>query len=378
MEISVKNIQDKKSTSEINSENKKTKNSLHNRFFQRVKTQHITQIVRQLATLIQMRLPLDHALSIIQQQLEPGRLQDIISDCKNRVQQGQPLADAFQEYPKFFPEAVIRFVAVGELTGQLGETLDQAATQLEKTAQLKRKLMTALSYPAVIMVVAAGAVTFLLAVVVPTFSEVFADFGAELPAATQLLVTLGDLIVQRWYIGVIVCYAMILLIRWLWNQPKIRRRMERMLWKMPLVGKIILKEKLTRFTRTLSALLANGIMLPTAIVTSGRTTGSLCLCESAERMTEQVKRGLSFHLAMKEQGFFPILIIQMIRVGEESGALNTMLNKTAQYYEAEIDASIESLNAVLEPIIIVALSIVIGAILIAMYMQIFNVVNVIQ
>ena len=378
MEISVKHIQEKKSTSEINSENKKTKNSLHNRFFQRVKTQHITQIVRQLATLIQMRLPLDHALSIIQQQLEPGRLQDIISDCKNRVQQGQTLADAFQVYPKHFPEAVIRFVAVGELTGQLGETLDQAATQLEKTAQLKRKLMTALSYPAVIMVVAAGAVTFLLAVVVPTFSEVFSDFGAELPAATQLLVTLGDLIVQRWYVGVIACYATIILIRWLWNQPKIRRRMERTLWRLPLVGKIILKEKLTRFTRTLSALLANGIMLPTAIVTSGRTTGSLCLCESAERMTEQVKRGLSFHLAMKEQGFFPILIIQMIRVGEESGALNTMLNKTAQYYESEIDASIESLNAVLEPIIIVGLSIVIGAILIAMYMQIFNVVNVIQ
>jgi type IV pilus assembly protein PilC len=346
--------------------------------FSRIKSQEVTQVVRQLATLIQMRLPLDYALTTVEEQADNKRLKAILGECRGKIEQGAAFAEALGVYKKYFPDSVTKYIAVGELTGRLGDTLDQAATQLEKMARLRRKLLTALSYPAVVLCVAAGAITFLLLVVVPTFSEIFKEFGAEMPAATRMLIAAANLLVSRWYFIVLACYGIVAGLRKMWKSPSTRIKMEILLCRMPILGSILLKSQLGRFLRTLGTLLKNGISLTTALPISGDTSGSLRIACSSIGITEKVKRGISLHSALQSESFYPPLLSQMARVGEESGTLAEMMEKAAEYYEQEIDAAIEVLNAVIEPVIIVGLGLVLGTILVAMYLQIFSVVDIVQ
>jgi type IV pilus assembly protein PilC len=344
----------------------------------RIKSQEITHIIRQLATLVQMRLPLDHSLKLVIEQTEKEKVKNLLTDCKHRLERGQTLANAFAAYPKCFNESVLKCVEIGELTGKLGDMFEQAAVLLEKSQQLKRKLLTALSYPIVVLVVATGAVGFLLTVVVPTFAQVFSDFGSELPAATKILVNTGTFLSNWWYLILGAIFLVALLLKKMWSKPKTRLVLENLIWKIPVFGAIVQKEKFSRFVRTLSMLTENGIVLTAALKTSGSSSTSIKIEYAIKNAQEKVERGISLYAALQSEKIFPVMMVQMIRVGEESSTLAIMLKKTAEYYEAEIDSAIETLNAVLEPIIIVGLGLVLGAILIALYMQIFSVVNVIQ
>ncbi len=344
----------------------------------RIKKQEVAQALRQLATLVQMRFPLDKSLFIVCEQIQNDALKKIFEDCKCRVEKGETLADALSVYAKYFPQAVLKFTMIGEVSGNLGDTLDQAASQMEKMLKLRRKLFSALSYPAIVVIVAIFAVGFLLAVVVPTFSDVFSDFGAQLPIATRILVTMGDFLVNYWYVLVLSVLGIVMLVQRMWKIPRLQIRMEKLIWKMAVIGPVIKKEKLTRFVRTLGMLLQNGILLPEAISISGKTSTSLNIEKKSEIIIERIKKGESFYSALNESAIFPAMLVQMARVGEEAGVLGDMLDRSAEYYESEIDAAIETLNAVLEPILIIGLGIVMGAIVIAMYWQIFNIVDVIQ
>ncbi len=363
----------KKAGSKFNSSSKRFKF-----FFIWIRKNDIAYAIRQIATLIQMHFPLDRTLSIVSDQIQKQDLKKIIIDLKQRIEKGESLAHALAFHKKYFPETVLKFAEIGEISGKLGDTLDQAASQLEKVLKLRRKLFTALSYPAIVIIVAIGAIGFLLAVVVPTFSDVFSDFGAQLPIATRMLVATGDFLVNYWYILFLFILGTGFLLRKLWNFPKARLRMERFFWKLPIVGPVIKKEIVTRFIQTLGMLLKNGILLPEAISISGKTSTNLNVEISSQILIEKIKSGQSFYTALDEAKIFPNMLVQMVRVGEEAGVISEMLEKSAEYYESEIDAAIETLNAVLEPVLIIGLGIIMGAIVIAMYWQIFNIVDVIQ
>ena len=300
-------------------------------FVKRIKKQEITHIIRQLSTLVQMRLALDHSLKLVIEQTGNEKLKTLLTDCKQRLERGQTLAKAFAIYPKYFNESVLKCVEIGELTGKLGEMFEQAATMLEKSQQLRRKLITALSYPIVVMVVATGAIGFLLTAVVPTFSKVFSDFGAELPTATKLLVNAGNILSNWWYVVVFLIVGIAFLFKRMWGHPDSRLMLESLIWKIPIFGTIVKKEKLSRFVRTLSMLNENGIVLPVAIKSSGSSSTSIKIENSVHKVREKVERGISLYAALQSDKLFPVMLVQMVRVGEESSTLAIMLKKTAEY-----------------------------------------------
>jgi type IV pilus assembly protein PilC len=341
----------------------------------RISSKEKARSLRQLATLVQMRIPLEQALTLVAKQLQNARLKTIYGQCRDAVRNGDSLTTAMKRHPAVFGETVQHFVMVGEMTGNLGDTLDQAAMQMEKVVALKRKMITALSYPAIVMLVAIGAVAFLLTVVVPTFNEVFKDFGGELPMMTRILIAGADLFGRRWYVLILSVIALGWLLSRLWRGSRSRIIMERCLFRFPVLGSVLFKTHLARMIRTLCTLLANGIQLVVALPASGEASGSLLLNQASQRMNTEIKRGLALCRAFENEKPFPSLVSQMTEIGEQSGSLAAMMQKTADYYEQEIDAAIENLNAVLEPLLIVGLGIVLGGILIALYMQIFSIVD---
>ncbi len=334
--------------------------------------------LRQLATLVQMHIPLEQALTLVSRQLQNRRLQAVYLNCREKVRNGESLAVAMQHHPRIFGDNVYHLVMVGELTGHLGKTLDQAARQMEKVLALKRKMVTALSYPAIVLLVAFAAVAFLLTVVVPTFNEVFKDFGGDMPFMTRLLVNSAEIISRRWYLVVLAIILFFWLVKQSWRHAKTRIKMEGFIFRFPVLGAVIFKTHLARLVRTLSTLLANGIQLVTALPASGQASGSLVLMQAADRMNVEVQRGVALYQSLAREKVFPLLISQMAEIGEQSGSLSAMMEKAAIYYEEEIDTAIDNLNAVLEPLLIVGLGVVLGGILIALYMQIFSLVDVVH
>jgi type IV pilus assembly protein PilC len=347
-------------------------------FPQRIKAMEMTQLIRQLATLVSMRLTLEHSLRLLGDQQSNKKLQAILQDCRQRLVHGSGFADICDAHPDVFPKTLVHFIRIGEMTGKLGDCLNQAALQQEKVMRIKRKITSALAYRAIILAVAAAAVIFLLVAVVPTFTEVFREFGGELPAATRLLLAVSDFLSQYGFYLLLMLLVSPKLGLEIWKKPSARRRLEKIIYRLPWAGPVILKTHLARFLRILFAMLENGIHLTTAVPAAGEASSSLSISDSSAELTRRIISGVSLHAAMNADALFPSLIVRMVQVGEETGALPQMLAVSAQYYEEEIDAAIETMNAVIEPLLIVGLGLVLGAILIAMYMQLFSVVDVVR
>ncbi|MCA9733969.1 MAG: type II secretion system F family protein [Deferribacteres bacterium] len=347
-------------------------------FERSVRSAEVTDFARQLATMVGAHLPLVRCLDILVQQQSNARFKNVINDVKQSVSQGDSLSNSLGKHSKIFNRLFVNIIYVGEVSGNLAELLQQLANYLEKMSELKRKLLTAFSYPTVIVFVAIGAISFLLFGILPTFSEMFEEFGANMPVATRLLLDGSSFVKDNIFfimLGLTVC---IFIIRFLGKTRKGELFFHKVQIKAPVLGTVIRKIIIARFSRTLGILLSSGISLLEALEITAVSTNNIPYRNLIVQMKQLTAKGQSIEKSIGDSKLFPPLVIQMIAVGEETAELSAMLGKTAAFYESEVDAAIETLTSIIEPVIIVVLGVVLGGTIIAIYMQIFDLMNVVH
>jgi type IV pilus assembly protein PilC len=348
--------------------------------FRRVKADDLVIATRQLSTMVNSGMSLLRALYIIEEQTENDKLRDIWIEVRKNVEAGLSLSDALKKHPDVFNDLYVAMVEAGETGGILDSTLIRVAEQLEKDAALRRQIKAAMVYPMMIggfaFIVLFALVTFL----VPVFETIFKDFGGELPAITKFTVWLSHMMTQRWY----VIFGSMFGVFWLFRTWKKTER-GRMQWdtlklKFPMkIGDIVQKVALARFSRTFSGLIAAGVPMLEAIDITGKTSGNKVIEKAMDEVRESVKKGGSLTAPMmKVPEAFPVMVTQMIGVGEETGALETMMTKVADFYEDQVAAAVKALTSILEPIMIVVVGAIVGFIVIAMYLPMFKVYDSIK
>ncbi len=328
---------------------------------------------RQLATMISSGVPIVQAFDIIGKGHDNPSMQELVMTIKGDVEQGNTLAEALAKHPRYFDELFVNLISAGEQSGALESLLDKIATYKEKTESIKKKIKKAMFYPTAVLVVAFVVTTILLIWVVPQFAEVFKGFGADLPAFTQFVMTLSNLFIDYWYMifgGIILCvFAFIEGKR---RSPKFRYLLDRVFLRMPIFGALLNKAAVARFARTLATMFAAGVPLVDSLTSVAGAAGNIVYTNAILDMKDKVSTGQQLQLAMKQTNLFPSMVVQMIAIGEESGSIDTMLNKVADFYEEEVDAAVDGLSSLLEPLIMVILGVLVGGLVIAMYLPIFQ------
>jgi len=348
--------------------------------FQKIKPDDLVIATRQLSTMVSSGMSLLRALYVIEEQTESEKLRGIWIEVRKDVEAGVALSDALQRHPEAFNELYVAMVQAGETGGILDQTLVRVAEQLEKDAALRRQIKAAMVYPSLIggfaFVVLFALVTFL----VPVFEKIFKDFGGELPAITKFTVWLSHMFTQRWYIMFAVIFAVVWLFRYWKRSERGRMQWDRLKLKAPMkIGGIVQKVALARFSRTFSGLIAAGVPMLEAIEITGKTSGNKVVEMAMDDVRDSVKRGGSLTQPMtKVPEAFPIMVTQMIGVGEETGALETMMSKVADFYEEQVDAAVKALTSILEPVMIVVVGAIVGFIVISMYLPMFKVYDSIK
>ena len=348
--------------------------------FHRVKPDELVIATRQLATMVNSGMSLLRSLYVIEEQTENDKLRDIFIEVRKDVEAGVSLSDALRRRPDIFNELYVAMVQAGETGGILDMTLQRVATQLEKDAALRRQVKAAMVYPSLIGGFALVVLFALVAFLVPVFEKIFADFGGELPTITKFTVFLSHLVTQRWYVMIAVTVGVVWLFRYWKRSDRGHTQWDRLKLKAPMkIGGIVQKICLARFSRTFSGLVAAGVPMLEAIDITGRTSGNRVIEFAMEEVRESVKRGGSLTAPMtKVPEAFPVMVTQMIGVGEETGALETMLSKVADFYEEQVDAAVKALTSILEPVMIVVVGGIVGFIVIAMYLPMFKVYDSIK
>jgi type IV pilus assembly protein PilC len=348
--------------------------------FKRIKAQELTVITRQLSTMVSSGMSLLRALHVLEEQTSNDQLKHVMSEVRKDVEAGISLSDALRKHPDVFNDLYIAMVEAGELGGILEETLQRVADQLEKDDSLRRQVKSAMMYPTLIggfaLLVLFALVTFL----VPVFEKIFKDFGGQLPAITRVTVALSHLVTKQWYIGLAVIVGTVYGFRKWKSSEKGRVQWDRFKLRVPWkIGDIVQKVALARFSRTYSALIAAGVPMLQAIEITGKTAGNKVVEHAMEKVRESVKGGGSIAAPMRDEpGAFPGMVTQMVAVGEETGALETMLSKIADFYEDEVAAAVKALTSILEPLMIVVVGAIVGFIVISMYMPMFQVYDQIR
>ncbi len=339
----------------------------------KIKPMDIALFTRQLATMMKAGVPLLQAFDITSEGIDKPALKELIGKIKNDVAGGTTLADALRAHPLQFDDLYCNLVASGEQSGSLESLLDRIATYKEKTEALKSKIKKAMNYPIAVVCVAFIVTGILLIKVVPQFEEVFQGFGAELPAFTQMVIGLSEFVQEYWLLGIAgliaFIFAMKKVIR---SSPAARERMDRILLKLPVVGGILDKSAIARFARTLSTTFAAGVPLVDALDSVSGAAGNVVYSDATKRIKEDVSTGQQLQFSMRNTGVFPSMAIQMVAIGEESGALDEMLDKVATFYEDEVDNMVDGLTSLMEPIIMSVLGVLVGGLIIAMYLPIFQ------
>ena len=343
-----------------------------------IRAREIMDFTRQLSTMVAARLPLTRSLEILSKQQKNIRFRQIIDDLLRRVQSGKSLSSSMSHYPKLFDPLYVNMLRIGEISGNMPEILLELADYLEKMGGLKRKLFTAMTYPAVILIVAIGAFSFLVFGVMPTFAEMFRDFGSEIPMVLSVMMNTGRFIQSYLVWLLLLMVAIIYLLRIRLRTEKGRRMLDNFKLRIPLIGRVVKKIIIARFARTLGTLLGNGISLLESLDVTCDISGNRIFQEQILRMKQSAVKGEPMEKSISSSSLFPALLVQMIGIGEETAELPGMLIKTAEYYESEVDAAIEALTSIIEPVIIVVLGVVLGGMMIAIYLQIFDMMNVIQ
>ncbi len=329
---------------------------------------------RQLATMLAAGVPLVQAFDIVGRGHENPSMQKLLLTIKEDIESGSTLTEALRKHPLYFDELFCNLVHAGEQAGVLEALLDKIATYKEKIESLKGKVKKALFYPAAVVVVACIVTAILLIFVVPQFEELFKSFGADLPAFTQLVIELSRFMQQSWYylLGALAAagYGFIYFKK---RSKAFNHFLDRMFLKLPIIGPQILhKSAIARFARTLSTMSAAGVPLVEALSSVAGASGNAVYAEAILTMREQVATGQQLQLAMRQTGLFPNMVIQMVAIGEESGSIDSMLAKVADFYEEEVDNAVDALSSLMEPAIMAFLGIVVGGLVIAMYLPIFK------
>jgi len=339
----------------------------------KVLPQDIAVFARQLATMMSAGIPMVQAFEIIGNGHEKPAVQKLVLDIKANIEGGSTLHESLAKHPLHFDDLFVNLVEAGEHAGALETLLDKIATYKEKTEALKKKIKKALFYPAAVLVVAVIVSVILLIFVIPQFESLFKGFGANLPAFTQMVVNMSKFMQhQGWVVGLVAGGSIYAFIYFHKRSRNMRRAIDRMALKFPIIGPILVKSAIARFARTLSTMFAAGVPLVEAMQSVAGATGNIVYEEGTLRMKDEVATGQRLQRAMENTGLFPNMVVQMIAVGEESGSLDTMSGKVAEFYEAEVDNAVDSMASLMEPLIMAVLGVLVGGMVIAMYLPIFK------
>jgi len=328
---------------------------------------------RQLATMMSAGVPLVQSFEIIGRGHDNVSMRDLILKIKSEVESGTSLSESLAKHPIYFDELVINLVNAGEQAGVLEVLLDKIATYKEKTEYLKAKIKKAMFYPAAVIVVAIIVTAILLIFVVPQFEQLFTSFGADLPAFTRLVVNLSEFMQEWWWLVFGIAVGSVVgILQAKKRSRKFSRTFDRMILKLPIIGSIMHKASIARYARTLSTMFAAGVPLVEALESVAGATGNVIYSDAVLMIRDSVATGQQLQFAMSQTGLFPNMVEQMVAIGEESGALDTMLSKVADFYEQEVDDAVDALSSLLEPLIMSILGILIGGLVVAMYLPIFK------
>jgi type IV pilus assembly protein PilC len=343
----------------------------------KISTDDLVIFSRQLATMVDAGIPLVGALDILGDQVENKAFGEIISKMRSDVETGSSLSDALAKHKKVFSPLFINMVKAGESSGMLDEILDRLALYLEKTSSLQKKVVSALIYPAVVSAMAAGITLLLLLKVIPVFKEIFSGFGAELPRPTAILIAISDGLQKYFPIVVIIVVAAVILMSRYLKTEKGRLRYDSMLLKLPIFGTLFTKVAISKFTRTLSTLIKSGVPILNCLEIVGKTSGNKAVEVAVETVRSNVREGESIAEPLARSKIFPSMVVRMVSVGEQSGELEKMLSKIADFYDEQVDTAVSGLTSLIEPLIIAFLGIVIGTIVICMFLPIFKLTQVV-
>jgi type IV pilus assembly protein PilC len=340
----------------------------------RVSDKDVTLFTRQLATMMKAGVPLLQSFDIVGKGHANPAVARLLMGIKTDVETGSALAAAFRKYPLHFDALFCNLVSAGEQAGILESLLDRLATYKEKILAIKAKIKAALFYPIAIIVVAFIIVAVIMIFVIPAFKQVFTAFGADLPAPTLLVMGISDFFVSYWFIIFPVVIGGVWGFLELWKRSvPIQIFMDRWMLKLPVFGDLIRKSTIARWTRTLSTMFAAGVPLVEALDSVGGASGNYVYQQATKEIQRKVSTGTSLTVSMQESGVFPSMVVQMVSIGEESGALDAMLGKVADFFEGEVDDAVEALSSLMEPMIMVVLGVLIGGMVIAMYLPIFKI-----
>lgn len=334
---------------------------------------------RQLATMMSSGVPLVQAFDIVGRGHDNPSMQELLLSIKADIEGGTALANALAKHPLHFDDLFCNLVEAGEQAGVLEELLDKIATYKEKTESLKAKIKKALTYPIAVIVVAIVVTAIIMIFVIPQFESLFAGFGAELPAFTQMVVKMSKFVSSWWWLMLFVTVGIVVSFGAAYKRSrKMRENLDRLLLKIPVIGDIMHKAAIARFSRTLATMFAAGVPLVEALESVSGATGNVVYGNAVLQMKDDVSTGQSLQMSMKLKGLFPHMVVQMVAIGEEAGSLDAMLSKVADFYEEEVDNAVDNLSSLMEPMIMSFLGVVIGGLVIAMYLPIFQMGNAIK
>ncbi|MGZ5184015.1 MAG: type II secretion system F family protein [Caldimonas sp.] len=338
-----------------------------------IKQKDIAAFTRQLSTMMRAGVPLIQSFDIVARGSTNARMTRLLTDIRSDVETGTSLSAAFRKHPLYFDALYCNLVEAGEAGGILETLLDRLAVYQEKTMAIKNKIKSALIYPIAVMVVAFVVLAVIMIFVIPAFEDVFRNFGADLPAPTLFVIGMSKIFVKYWYLIFGLGGGGIYFFMQSWKRSvKMQKYMDRLLLKVPVFGDLVNKSSIARWTRTLSTMFAAGVPLVEALDSVGGASGNAVFAEATEKIQKDVSTGSALTTSMQATGVFPVMVLQMCAIGEESGSLDAMLGKAAEFYEDEVDEAVKGLSSLMEPFIIVILGTLIGGIVVSMYLPIFK------
>ncbi|MBI4376369.1 MAG: type II secretion system F family protein [Elusimicrobia bacterium] len=327
---------------------------------------------RQLSTLVSAGVPIVQGLAILEAQAENPAFKEVLAAVRGDIEGGLSISDALKKHPEAFPDLYCSMIKAGELGGILDTILERLTGYLENAEALRAKVKSAMMYPAIVLTICAAVTVFLLVFVIPTFKTIFSSFGAELPLPTQVLIDLSDILKKYFLLVLAFPVALFQGIKRFYKTPYGQRTIDAYSLKAPLFGVILRKVAIAKFTRTLGTLIKSGVPIMQALETVAQTAGNVIVAEAVLSTRESIREGGHLADPLRKSGIFPNMVTSMISVGEETGALDVMLNKIADFYDMEVDAAVKGLTSLIEPIVIVIMGIVIGTIVVAMFLPMFG------
>jgi len=333
---------------------------------------------RLFGTMVNAGLPIDMCLQILAEQTKNASFKKAIFEVHNAVSGGASLADALSKHKKVFDSLFVHMVEAGEAGGALAMVFQRLASYLEKADALKRKVKGAMIYPAVIACVAIGATIFMLIKVIPVFAKMFADLGAELPAPTKIVLAISEIVQQTFLPGLGILVVLLFVFKRWHRTERGKLAVDKFLLKTPVIGGVIRKTAIARFTRTLGVLISSGVPILHALDITAKTAGNMVIQIAIEKVRKSISEGKNITVPLGESGVFPAMVVQLVAVGEQTGRLAEMLGKIADFYDEEVDAAVSAMTSLIEPVVIVLMGAVIGGMLVAMYLPMFDMIGAIK